>query len=152
MALGDIVAFDEAFQDVLNGVHDFANDTFRIALINNTTVPTRDTATPRLADFTEVSGTGYTAGGEALTITVDESSNVIRIRHTGGTITWSQNGAGPTDVYYGIIYNDSAAADQAIQFVDFTADNGVTPASLQTADITFTPEATASRLLTLQRQ
>lgn len=149
MASGSLVVFDEYWQDVSNGVHNWSSDTFKIALINNTVVPTRDTATPRLADFTEVSGTNYTAGGETLTMTTDESSDVNRFRHTGGTITWAQSGTGPTDIYYAIIYNDTATNDEACAFIDMTADNGTTPLSMVDGPVTWTPESVASRLFTL---
>jgi hypothetical protein len=120
MARNDWVTFQEFSLDLANGVHNLGSDTFKVALIDNTTVPTAADATPRWADYSanEVSGTGYTAGGYTLTgVSTSEAAGVTTFDDTGNVL-WSQNAAGPTDIYWAVLYNDSASADQAIGFLD----------------------------------
>jgi len=142
MAQGALLVFDDFLDDLCGKVHNIltGGDTIKLMLINNTKVPAADDTTPVKADYTEVSGTGYTAGGETLTITGEQSSGVFTFDATGDpAASWSKNAAGPTDIYYGIIYNDSASNDECIAFIDFTSDGGTTPVSLQDGDITWTP-------------
>jgi len=147
MAQGTLTLFDAFALNIGDGTHDLDNDSFSIALI--TTLPAANTATPTLSDFTEVTGTGYVAGGEALTTVFTVTSNVSVFRHTGGTITWTQNASGPTNIVAGLIYNTTNVANPAICFIDFTTDAGTTPISLQTGDITWTPEAGNQRIFEL---
>jgi hypothetical protein len=146
VARNDWVTFEEFSYDIMKGVHgDLSSATLKVGLINNdATVPSASTATPRWADFSgnEVSGTGYTAGGATLSgVTVAETGGVTTLDDTGN-VTWSQNGAGPTDVYWAVLYNDTATNDEAIGFLDMGG-----PVSLVDGDITITWNA--SGILTL---
>ena len=147
MAQGTLTLFEEFSLNIGDGTHDLAADTFKLALI--TTLPTASLATPALGDFTEVSGTNYTAGGETLTTTWTEAGGVSSLRHTGGTITWTQDVAGPDNIVAGVIYNDTNVGKEAICFIDFTTDSGVTPISLQDGDIQWAPEAAQNRIFEL---
>lgn len=132
MAQGDLTVFEEFRLYIGDGSHDLNSDSFKVALI--TTLPLASAATPDLGDFTEVSGGGYTAGGEASAATWTE---------TGGTATfdladvsWTQNGSGPTNIVAALIYNTThAGTNDAIAFIDMTTDGGSTPISLQSGDI-----------------
>ena len=135
MARNDWVTFEEFSLDLNNKVHNLGSDSFKVGLIDNSTAPTAADATPRWADYSgdEVSGTGYTANGTALTGTsTDEVGGVTTFDDTGN-VTWSQNGAGPTDIYWAILYNDTAASDQAVGFLDMGG-----AVSLQDGDVTIT--------------
>lgn len=120
MARGDVTVFDEAKAKMLDG--DWAStDHFYCAVCDNTATPTAAYATPTLGDFTEV-GTGgtYVSGGTDLgtladlvseadgTMTFDSSTNP----------TWAQNASNDSDAYWGIIYNYTDAAHDALAFVD----------------------------------
>ena len=138
MAQGDLVLFEEFSKYIGDGSHDLDNDTFKCALITNAVVPTAATATPDFADFTEVSGGGYTAGGETLTITWTEAGGTATFDSTVNP-SWTQNGTGPTNIYYAIIYNTThAGTNDAVAFIDMTTDGGTTPISLQAGDISIT--------------
>jgi len=146
MARNDWVTFEEFSLDLADGEHDLGADTFKVALIDNSTAPTAADATPRWGDYSanEVSGTGYTAGGATLSGTgVSEAGGVTTFDDTGN-VTWSQNGAGPTDIYWAILYNDSAAADQAIGFLDMGG-----AVSLQDGDVTITWNASGILTITV---
>jgi hypothetical protein len=136
MAQGDWVTFEEFSLDLGSGVHDLSSDTLKLALVDDTITPTAADATPTWADYSanEVTGgTSYTAGGEALTgVSYTEADGVSTLDDTGN-VTWAQDGSGPTDIYWAILYNDDAAADQAIGFIDMGG-----PVSLQDGDVTVT--------------
>lgn len=146
MAQGDLTVFEEFALDIGSGVHDFTSDTLNLALIDDTLAPTAADATPRWADYSanEVSGTGYTAGGAALTgVTYTEADGVATLDDTGN-VTWSQNGAGPTDIYYAVLYNDDASNDEAICFIDMGG-----PVSLVDGDVTVTWNASGILTVTV---
>ena len=121
MARGDWVTFEEFSLDVGSKVHDLSSDTLKLGLIDDTTAPTAADATPRWADYSanEVgTGGGYPANGITLTgVTFTEADGVATLDDTGN-ISLSQDGSGFTDAYWGILYNDTAAADQAIGYLD----------------------------------
>lgn len=136
MAQGTLTTFEEFRKNIGDGSHNLSSDSFKIMLITNTVVPTAADATPDSADYTEVSGTGYTAGGAALTTTYTEAGGVATFKHTGGTISWAKNAAGPTNIYYAIIYNATQTGTKdAVAFIDMTSDGGTTPISLQASTI-----------------
>jgi hypothetical protein len=119
-----------------NGDHDMDGDTFKCALI--TTLPTKAQATPDFADFTEVSGTNYTAGGETLTVTLTEVGGVTTWDSTANP-SWTQHAAGPTNIVAALIYNTThVGTNDAVAFIDMTTDGGTTPISLVDGDISIT--------------
>jgi len=139
MARGDLTVFNEFSDYIGDGSHDLDGDSFKVMLITNGVVPSATTASPDSSDFTEVTGTGYTAGGEALTTTYTHAAGTTTFDATNDPITWTQNGAGPTNIYYAIIYNTThAGINDAVAFIDMTSDGGTTPISLQDGDISIT--------------
>jgi hypothetical protein len=148
MAQGTLTLFEEFSLNIGDGSsHDLDADTYKLALVSNSIVGMAATVTPLLTDFTEVTGTNYTAGGEALTTTWTEAAGVADFKHTGGTITWSQHASGPTNIKTGIIYNTTGSF--AICFIDFTTDGGTTTIRIVDGDITWTPEAAQNRIFSV---
>ena len=105
-------------QELMEGVHDFTTDTFKIALY--TSSATLDATTTAYSATNEVSGTGYTAGGNTLTVTggaVSTSGTTAYIDFadtTWSTATITARGA--------VIYNSTAAGNPAVAALDFGAD------------------------------
>lgn len=66
-------------QNLLNGAENLSSDTYYIALYNGNA--NLDNTTTAYTTVNEVSGTGYTAGGQLLTVsvvpTVDNNSNTV---------------------------------------------------------------------------
>jgi hypothetical protein len=147
MAQGTLLLFEEFAKSIGDGTHDLDTNAFKLALI--TTIPTAADASPALGDYTEVSGTNYTAGGEPLTTTWTEASGTADFKHTGGTITWTQHASGPATIKAGLVYDTtSGVTNAAVAFIDFTSD-GSTAISLIDGDITWTPEAAQNRIFSL---
>lgn len=144
MAQGDLTMFEEFSLTIGQSIFNMGTDTFKLALLN--AAPLASLATPTWADVsaTEVSGTGYTSTGSAFaSSTWTEAGGTATFDETTGppSITWTQNGAGPTDIKYGVIYSDTATNDDLVCFIDFTTDGGTTAISLVDGDITWTPNA-----------
>ena len=103
-------------EELLKGVHDFENDTFKMALY--TSSATLGASTTAYSVTNEVSGTGYTAGGQALdspTVTLSGTTAFVDFADetwTGASIT--ARGA--------LIYNSTAAGNPAVAVFDFGAD------------------------------
>ena len=148
MSRNDWVTFEEFSLDLANKVHNLGSDTFKVALIDNTdTEPVAGTATPEWgASFSgnEVSGTGYSAGGTALTGTVTSEADGVTTFDDTGNVTWSQNGAGPTNIYWAILYNDSADSKECVGFLDMGG-----PVSLQDGDVSITWNASGILTVTV---
>ena len=126
--------FDKFKTASLNGVDtvDFDTDTLKIALITSTLAPNADTH-----DFwndlstNEVSGTNYTAGGEALTTkAVTEAAGTVTF--DSDDVSWTQNAAGFSNARYAVLYKDTGtpATSPLILWLDFGADKGNTAGNL----------------------
>ena len=126
MATGDVTVFNEFTEDIGEEIHDFENDTIKLALIDNTVTPLADTATPQWGagssqdyDANEVSTAGgYTANGETVAVTFTRTTDTSTLNDNSGDISLAQNGSGFTDAYWGILYNDSAVNKNCIAFVE----------------------------------
>lgn len=105
--------------ELLEGVHDFTNatgDTFKIALY--TSSATLDASTTAYTVTNEVSGTGYSAGGEALTNVSPTSSGTTAFIDFDD-VTWS---SATITARGALIYNSTAAGNPAVAVLDFGAD------------------------------
>jgi len=117
--------------ELLGGTHDLDTDTIKIALF--TSSATLDATTTAYSTTNEVSGTGYTAGGNTLgSATISTSGTTAFIDFADSTwssATITANGA--------LIYN-SSKADRAIAVLAFggdkTSTNGDFTIQFPTAD------------------
>lgn len=102
-------------QELLGGIHDLDTDTIRIALY--TSAATLGAATTAYSATNEVVGSGYTAGGNALTspvISLDGTTAIVDFADT----TWP---AATITARGALIYNASKA-NRAIAVLDFGSD------------------------------
>ena len=105
-------------QELLEAVHNFKNsggDTFKIALY--TYSASLGAGTTAYTTSNEVSGTGYTAGGNTLT-RVDPSSSGTTALTDFANSTW---GSSTITARGALIYNDTDS-DKAVAVLDFGAD------------------------------
>ena len=124
-------------QELLGGVHDLDTDTLKIALIKASPTGAYGAATTNYSDVTgnsdEATGTGYSAGGQALdsaSITLSGTTAFVDFAdEVFSTLTISADGA--------IIYN-SSQSNKAVAVFDFgstvTATNGDFTVVFPTAD------------------
>ena len=105
-------------KELLEAVHNFKNsggDTFKIALY--TSSATMSAATTAYSTTNEISGTGYTAGGNTLTRVDPSSSGTTGFTDFANT-TWS---SATITARGALIYNDTDS-DKAVAVLDFGAD------------------------------
>lgn len=102
--------------DLLDGEHDFAADVFKIALY--TSSATLDATTTAYSATNEASGTGYTAGGNTLTVSTTPTSSGTTAFVSFSNTTWS---AATITARGALIYN-SSKTNKAVAVLDFGAD------------------------------
>lgn len=105
-------------QELLEAVHDFPNDTFKIALY--TSAAALDAATTAYTTSNEASGTGYTAGGNTLSVTGPTTSGTTAYVDFADT-TWSS----ATLTARGALIYNSSKANRAVAVIDFGEDKSV---------------------------
>ena len=120
--------------ELLNGIHAFGTtvarggttaDTFNLALY--TSSASLGAATTAYTTSNEVTGTGYTAKGAALTTVAPTSSGTTAVTDfndlTFSTATITARGA--------MIFNDTQSSDPAVAILDFGADKTSTSGDFQ---------------------
>lgn len=122
-------------KELLEGVHNFKNSggsTFNLALY--TSSASLDAATTAYTASNEVSGTGYTAKGSALT-RIDPSSSGTTAFTDFSDLTFSSS---TITARGALIFNDSAAGDPSVIILNFgsdkTSSNGDFTIQFPTAD------------------
>ena len=120
---------------LLNGDFDFTDGTFYIALYTNTATLNSDTTAYTTTG--EVSGSGYTAGGSALTPTVSSSGGISFV--TFSNVSWS----GDITARGALIYK--AGDNGAVCVLDFGSDK----TSTATFTVTFPTASSADALIRL---
>ena len=93
---------------LLNGDFDFAADTFKIALYTNNATLNADTSA--YSSDNEVSASGYTAGGNSLTVTtgITSGTSFVSFTDTSWSAAITARGA--------LIYKDGGAAVCVLDF------------------------------------
>ena len=123
-------------KELLEGVHNFllsGGDTFKIALF--TSSASLDATTTAYATTNEVSGAGYSAGGNTLTRIDPATSGTTAFTDFANT-TWSS----ATITARGAVIYNSTDSDKAVAVLDFGSDK-----SSSTGDFTIQfPTADAS--------
>jgi len=123
---------------LLNGEMDFSSDTsqvFKIALF--TSAATLDASTTAYSTTNEVTGTGYTAGGNTLTISANPASSGTTAFLDFADTTWTD---ATITARGALIYKADGATNPAVAVLDFGADKTSTAGDFQvqfpTADAT----------------
>ena len=125
--MANVVPYSFA-QELLKGSHDFINDTIKIALYTANPYTTAST-TYTVGSANQVSGTGYTTGGNTLNNpVVANQSNVATL--TFDQTQWTSATFGAA---FGAIY-DNTAGDKLVVVLDF---GGTKSCSNGTFTITF---------------
>ncbi len=106
--------------------HDAAGTTIKIMLATNTYTPDRAAHDFKDDVTNEVSGTNYTAGGNAIANkTVTVAGNVVKW-DADDPATWSQSGSGFSNARKAIMYKDTGTPGTSplIAYYDFGSDKG----------------------------
>jgi hypothetical protein len=124
--------------DILNGKQNVASDTLKMALY--TAYATLDQDTTAYTTGNEISGTGYTAGGQTLSnVTINSGSNTVYVSFNN--VVWNP---AQFTTRGALIYN-ATKSNASIAVLDFGSDK------IQTGNNTFTvtlpPDTQSSALI-----
>lgn len=129
MAQGDMIIFDQAYLDIgkgSGGPWDMTADTFNMALVDNTTVPTRDTAAPHyggtgttnFATNAVATATAWTGPVALSGLSWSEAvADTFRLDFTDPA-TIAQDAGGFTNGYWAILYNATDINKRALCAID----------------------------------
>lgn len=125
---------NSAVRDEATGAIDYDSDTFKVMLLTSSATPNKDTWAKRSDVTNEVSGTGYTAGGAAVTVTVGSVDTTNdRVDITLGGATWS---TATITARYAVYYKSrggASSADELVAVNDFGSDVTSTAATFTLA-------------------
>jgi hypothetical protein len=103
-------------QQLLQGVHNFDTNTFKVALYTAVADLNDTTTAYNVATAGQVSGTGYTAGGDATTTSVSVTGTVAFVNFSNVVWTAAITARGA------LIYNDTVVGKPSVAILDFGAD------------------------------
>jgi hypothetical protein len=107
--------YGPVFAKAFNGQINYTSDTIKIALVGSGYTPNRNTqgAWSTVSTY-EVSGAGYTAGGQALSGKALSYAS-YKLKIDANDVTWPGLTA---DVRYAVVYDDTASGKPLIGYVD----------------------------------
>lgn len=135
------IVYNSFLDDCFKGNIDCDTDTFYVMLVTNSYTENKDTHTKRSDITNEVSGTGYTAGGVSVTVTVTKDTANDRIDISLGGTSWASSTI--TNARKAIYYKrrgGAATADELVACIDNGSDvstiNGTLTLSASTIRVT----------------
>lgn len=127
-------AYDSFLDDLSKGSIDMDTDAFKVMLVTSSYTEDKAAHTKRSDITSEVSGTGYTAGGATLVPTVTKDTTNHRTTLTFPQVTWSNS---TITARKAVVYKSRGGASSADELV-FVNDFG---ADVTTSNGTFTLNA-----------
>ena len=125
--MASFVKYENFIQALVNKEIDVfgTTDTFRAVIHSDAPVPASDTA---LSNLTQITGTGYTAGGEDIQNDSNRASGTVTM--TAVDVVWTAGAADWTSGRYVSIHDDTSITDLLMNSYDygasFTVGNGET--------------------------
>lgn len=121
------VNYNSMMNDLCRGNINFQSDTFKVLLTTVSYVEDKDAHTKRSNITNEVVGTGYTAGGNTVTITVNalDLANDRQDITLGGT-TWASSTITARKAIYYKSRGGASSADELVSCIDFGSDVSTT--------------------------
>ena len=131
--------FNKALEAWARGSIDFDTDSFKVLLTSASYTENKDTHDFRDDVTNEVTGTGYTAGGNSVTVTVNLDTANDRVDITLGGTTWPSSTITARKAVYYKARGGLASADEVVAVNDFGSD-------VVTSAGTFTLNASTMRI------
>ncbi|AXQ68276.1 hypothetical protein HOT99_gp072 [Caulobacter phage CcrBL10] len=122
------LVYNSMLHDLVNGDIAFDTDTFKVMLVTSAYTPNKDTHTRKNQVTNEVTGAGYTAGGQASAVTITPDTANDREDLSFATVTWT---SATITARAAVIYKDTGTASTSplIAYVDFGTDVSSTNAN-----------------------
>jgi hypothetical protein len=109
-----------SFPDDLSRGHIEAdNVVFKMLLVTSSYTANKDTHTTRADVTNEITGTGYTGGGEIVDCTVAKNTTLDRITLTFDAATWPTSTLTAAGAVIYVARGGASSADQLVGFIDF---------------------------------
>lgn len=103
-------------EDLAEKVHNLGADTLKVMLTNSAVVATNTVK----ADLTDLStANGYTAGGNACTISSSSQTSGTYKLVLADPATWTASGGSIGPFRYAVLYNDTSTSDSLIGYWDY---------------------------------
>jgi hypothetical protein len=113
------IVYNSALEDLARGAIDFDTDTFFAMLVTATYVANKDTHLKRSDVTNEVTGTGYTAGGVAVTPTITKDTANDRLDVAFSNPSWANSTITARAVVVYKRRGGAATADELVCYGDF---------------------------------
>lgn len=114
--------YNRALELWARGSIDFDTDTFKVLLTTSAYTENKDTHDFRDDVTNEVTGTGYTAGGNTVTVTVTLDTGNDRVDISLGGTTWTTSTITARKAVYYKSRGGAATADELVAVNDFGSD------------------------------
>lgn len=114
--------YNSGLYDALTGAIDFDTDTFKAVLVTSSYVPNKTTHTKRSDVTNEITGTGYSTGGTAATVTVTNDTGNTRVNVSLGALSVSTASITARGAVYYKSRGGASSADELVAYVDFGSD------------------------------
>ena len=111
-------SFDSFLYDLATGAIDLDTDTIKVMLVTSAYTENMATHAKRSDVTGEVSGTGYTAGGNTVTVTVTKDTTNHRITVSLGGTTWPTSTITARKAVYYKSRGGASSADELIAVND----------------------------------
>ena len=125
--------YDSLLDDISKGNVVPSTDTFYVLLVTSSYTPNKGTHAKRSSVTNEVTGTGYTAGGQSVALTEALDTSLHKVTYTFATTTWTTS---TITARGAVIYKrrgGASSADELVAYVDFGSDITSTAASFVVA-------------------
>ena len=116
------LVYNRALELWANGSIDFDTDTFKVLLTTSSYTENKDTHDFRDDVTNEVTGTGYTAGGNTVTVSVTLDTANDRVDISLGGTTWTTSTITARKAVYYKARGGLSSADELIAVNDFGSD------------------------------
>ena len=115
------LVYNHAVHQALTGGLDFDTDTFYMMLVTSSYTADKDGHEDRADVTNEVTGTGYTAAGKAVTVTVTDDNANNRVDIDFADVSWASSTITAAGA---VVYKSTgtAANDTLVAFLDFGGD------------------------------
>ena len=116
------IIYNSMLNDLSRGAIDFDTDTFKCMLVTSSYTPSKSHS--KRSDITnEVTGTGYTTGGNTATATVAAINNTSNLQDISWSITsWTSSTITARGAVVYKARGGASSADELVGYLDFVTD------------------------------
>jgi hypothetical protein len=116
------LVYNKLLENWAKGLVDFDTDTFKVLLTTSAYSENKDTNAYRSDVTNEITGTGYTTGGNSATVTVTLDTVNDRVDISLGGTTWTSSTLTARKAVYYKSRGGAASADELVAVNDFGSD------------------------------